>query len=65
MSSTVDMPTRRWIVSSRFDLTILLAPLTVALLSLLAIKGFGIKEPLWAYLNFFVSFDVAHVWGTA
>ena len=54
----------RWIVSPRFDLSILLIPLTVALGSLFMIQGLGIQEPLWAYLIFFVAFDVAHVWGT-
>lgn len=54
----------RWIVSAPFDLSIVLVPLMLALGALALIKGLGVQEPLWAYLLFFVSFDVAHVWGT-
>ncbi|MEO1269885.1 MAG: hypothetical protein AAFX99_17500 [Myxococcota bacterium] len=53
-----------WIVSPRFDLAIVLVPMMVALGTLFLIRGLSIREPLWAYLVFFVAFDVAHVWGT-
>ena len=53
----------QWLVSPRFDLSMVALPLSVALLvwSLLP-DGFG--RPLWAYALFIVSFDVAHVWTT-
>ncbi len=53
-----------WIVSARFDLAIVLVPMAAALAALGIIRGLDVEEPLWAYLLFFVSFDVAHVWGT-
>lgn len=53
----------RWLVSTRFDLTMVLVPLTIAFGSwALVPPDFG--RPLWAYVLFIVSFDVAHVWST-
>ena len=40
-------------------------PFMVATFALIVFGALGVKEPLWAYLAFFVSFDVAHVWATA
>ncbi len=51
-------------MSPTFDLSIVLVPVCTALASLAAIAYFEIEQPLWAYLFFFVAFDVAHVWST-
>ena len=53
-----------WLVSRKFDIALVAGPLAVAFLALLFWQRLGIGEPLWAYLLFFVSFDVAHVWAT-
>lgn len=53
------------ILSARVDVAIVLIPFLIATAALIALKGAGAKEPLWAYLLCFVAFDVAHVWGTA
>jgi hypothetical protein len=55
---------RRWIISPKTDVLVVVLPMLAALLSLFVIRGLEIQEPLWAYLLFFVSFDVAHVWST-
>ncbi|MCP4445690.1 MAG: hypothetical protein GY811_10175 [Myxococcales bacterium] len=57
-------PDRRWIVSRRFDLAILAAPLIASLGSLFALGVEGRSIPLWAFLLIIVCADVAHVWAT-
>ena len=53
----------QWLVSPRFDVAMIALPLSVAVLAWALIpEAFG--RPLWAYVLFVVSFDVAHVWTT-
>jgi hypothetical protein len=54
----------RWIVSSRFDLSMVIIPFTIAAVALALLAGLDVEQPLWAYLLCFVAFDVAHVWAT-
>lgn len=59
-SGTAD---RRWLFSPAVDLGVLAAPLLLAFAALAFVPAdFG--RPLWAYVLFIVSFDVAHVWST-
>lgn len=52
----------RWIVSPRFDLTLLAVPAVATALALLLPRPDGL--PLWGFLLLVVAFDVAHVWAT-
>ena len=57
--------TSRWIVSRRFDLTIVAVPLVAAVVSLATLgRGLQGSMPLWGFLLAVVAFDVAHVWAT-
>jgi hypothetical protein len=56
-------PPGSWIVSPRFDLTLLAVPAVATALALLAPGPAG-PLPLWAFLLLVVAFDVAHVWST-
>lgn len=52
-----------WLFAPATDLALILGPLAVALVAHFTLPpGFG--SPLWAYVLFVVSFDVAHVWAT-
>ncbi len=58
-----------WLVSARYDLTLLaLGPALLALLLLLPIAlgvwPADLDAPLWAYALFILGVDVAHVWAT-
>ncbi len=53
----------QWLFGPRRDLALVLGPLLLALgAHALVPSDFG--NPLWAYILFVVSFDVAHVWAT-
>lgn len=57
-------PKGLWLVSRRFDVTMVAVPLVASLVSLLTLHHQAPRFPLWAYLILIVAFDVAHVWGT-
>ncbi len=58
-------PARRpWLVSPAFDLALVFGPLAFAFAAMAWVPLLGLDRPLWAYLLFIVSFDVAHVWAT-
>ncbi len=62
--NSASMEPRRWIVSERFDLAILLIPFAASLASLFALRFQREAVPLWAFLILIVAFDVSHVWAT-
>jgi hypothetical protein len=56
-------PNGAWLFGPRRDLSLVLGPIAIATVAHFAVPAdFG--SPLWAYLLFIVSFDVAHVWAT-
>lgn len=55
---------RPWLVSPAFDTALVLGPVLFAFAALWWVPALGLDRPLWAYLLFIVSFDVAHVWAT-
>lgn len=62
-SSSVGSRSAHWLFGPRRDLGLVLGPLVFALTAHAVVPtNFG--NPLWAYLLFVVSFDVAHVWAT-
>lgn len=55
--------TSRWLFGPAVDLSLIGVPIALAF-SLMAVLPPDFGKPLWAYVLFVVSFDVAHVWTT-
>ena len=63
MTSPVGGSGSAWLFGPGRDLSLVLGPLALATVAHFVVPAdFG--SPLWAYLLFIVSFDVAHVWAT-